>query len=152
MMMKKCSLHHIKGLRFYLISWIKSCKVIFLHMLFQIFHFLCRFNFQSALVTGCHWLLRMCITNWLNTKIFYVKPSKNPFNHHLPLTYQFVYIFVSFRPTSAGFEVGFHLLSGRYHYESGDETQKDVREKYACNSLKNEISYIHNLFQFHSLT
>lgn len=55
---------------------------------------------------------------------------------HIPLTYQFFCISVSFHQTSAGFEVGFHSRSGRYHCGSRRQTQKDVRDNYACNSIK----------------
>lgn len=55
---------------------------------------------------------------------------------HIPLTYQFFCISVSFHQTSAGFEVGFHSRSGRYHCGSRRKTQKDVRNNYVCNSIK----------------
>lgn len=63
---------------------------------------------------------------------------------HIPLTYQFFCISVSFHQTSAGFEVGFHSRSGRYHCGSRRQTQKDVRDNYACNSIKMK-QCLHNL-------
>lgn len=106
--------------------------------------FIIAIPFQSGgVIMSSNHFRSQCQVGWLVFKIVFKNSSKTPISmecSHLPLTYQSFYIFVSFRQTFAGFEVGFRSLSGTCHYESiGGEKTADMRHLQGNKPHKHQV-------------